>query len=44
MYAFQATRDEDPEYQTQMDSDTKQIAMMHTPALDNISEVTALTA
>jgi len=27
-----------------MDSDTKQIAMMHTPAFDNISEVTALTA
>ena len=44
MYAFQATRDEDPEYQAQMDSDTKQIAMMHTPAFDNISEVTALTA
>ncbi len=44
MYAFQATRDEDPEYQSQMDSDTKQIAMMHTPDFDNISELTALTA
>jgi hypothetical protein len=27
-----------------MDSDTKQLAMMHAPAFDNISEVTALTA
>ncbi len=44
MYAFQAIRDEDPEYQAQMDSDTKQLAMMHTPTFDNISEVTALTA
>ncbi len=44
MYAFQTIRDEDPEYQAQMDRDTKQIAMMHTPTFDNISEVTALTA
>lgn len=44
MYAFQAIRDEDPLYQAQMDSDTKQLAMMHAPAFDNISEVTALTA
>jgi hypothetical protein len=44
MYAFQAIRDEDPEYQAQMDRDTKQIAMMHTPTFDNISEVTTLTA
>jgi hypothetical protein len=44
IYLFQATRDKDPEYQAQMDSDTKQLAMMHTPAFDNISEVTSLTA
>jgi hypothetical protein len=44
MYAFEAIRDENPEYHAQRDRDTKQLAMMDTPNFDNMSEVTALIA